>query len=71
LIIGLKFTKGEMKSTELHRKIKRNNWHHLKTEGSHYIYEKNGVKYPVPYHGAKEVGTGLLNKIIKEMGLKL
>jgi len=60
-----------MKSNELHRKIKRNGWAHLKTEGSHYIYQKEGKKYPVPYHGAKEVGMGLLKKMIKEMDLKL
>ena len=42
-----------MKSSELHRLIKRNGW-----------------KYPVPYHGAKEMGWGLLNKIIKVMNLK-
>ena len=39
-------------------------------EGSHYIYEKNGRTYPVPYHGAKEMGKGLEKKINKEMGLK-
>lgn len=26
-------------------------------DGSHRIYEdKNGIRYPVPYHGAKEMG---------------
>lgn len=60
-----------MKSSELHRKIKRNGWEHLKTEGSHYIYTKEGKKYPVPYHGSKEVGLGLLKKMINEMKLKL
>lgn len=59
-----------MKSTELHRKIKKNNWVFLKAEGSHYIYEKEGYKYPVPYHGSKEVGHGLCKKILKEMKLK-
>lgn len=49
-----------MKSSELHRKILRNNWILLKSEGSHYIYEKDGKRYPVPYHGSKEVGFGLL-----------
>ena len=43
-----------MKSSELHRLIKRSGWKHLKS---------------VPYHGAKEVGWGLLNKIIKVMNL--
>lgn len=59
-----------MKSTELHRKIRRNNWNLIKAEGSHYIYEKDGQKYPVPFHGAMEVGLGLCKKIIKEMKLK-
>jgi mRNA interferase HicA len=27
--------------------------------GSHYIYEKDGRRYPVPYHGSKEIGEGL------------
>jgi mRNA interferase HicA len=58
-----------VKSSELHRSIQKSGWKHTKTEGSHYIYEKDGKKYPVPYHGAKEIGTGLLRKITKEMGL--
>lgn len=59
-----------MKSHELHRKVRRSGWKFIKAEGSHYIYTKNGVKYPVPYHGAKEMGKGLVAKIIKEMGLR-
>ena len=59
-----------MKSSELHRRIKRNGWLHIRTDGSHYIYEKSGRTYPVPFHGAKEIGKGLEVKIIKEMGLK-
>ncbi|HEY6082978.1 MAG TPA: type II toxin-antitoxin system HicA family toxin [Chitinophagaceae bacterium] len=58
-----------MKSSEFHRKIKKNGWEHIRTEGSHYIYEKDGKRYPVPYHGAKEMPEGLRKKIVKEMGL--
>jgi mRNA interferase HicA len=58
-----------MKSSEFHRKIKQSGWHHLRTHGSHYIYEKDGRTYPVPFHGAKEMGEGLRKKIVKEMGL--
>lgn len=59
-----------MKSSEFHRKIKKNGWRFIKAEGSHYIYEKDDKNYSVPYHGAKEMGKGLVNKIIKEMGLE-
>jgi mRNA interferase HicA len=59
-----------MKSRELHRRVRKNGWKYVKAEGSHYIYEKKGIYYPVPYHGSKEMGKGLVLKIIKEMGLK-
>jgi mRNA interferase HicA len=59
-----------MKSSELHRKIQKNGWKLIRVTGSHYIYEKNGKVIPVPYHGAKEMGTGLAKKIMKEMGLQ-
>jgi len=59
-----------MKSSELHKLIKRNGWRHIRTRGSHYIYEKDGQTYPAPYHGAKEVKKGLEIAIRKDMDLK-
>ncbi|MBU6158177.1 MAG: type II toxin-antitoxin system HicA family toxin [Bacteroidetes bacterium] len=59
-----------MKSSEFHRFIKKNGWPHIRTEGSHYIYEKNNRTYPVPFHGSKEIGEGLRKKIIKDLDLK-
>ncbi len=60
----------QMKSAEFHRLVERNGWTYLRKAGSHVIYKKGSRTYPVPYHGAKEMGTGLVNKIKKEMGLK-
>lgn len=60
-----------MKSDELHRLIRANGWVKLRQMGtSHIIYKKGSITYPVPYHGSKEVGTGLEKKIRKDMGLK-
>ena len=59
-----------MKYSEFHRLIRKNGWEHIRTKGSHYIYEKEKVTYPVPFHGSKEMNEGLRQKIIKEMGLK-
>ncbi len=59
-----------MKSSEFHRLVKKNGWSYIKAEGSHYIYAKNGKTYPVPFHGAKELGKGLEMKMRKEMGIK-
>lgn len=57
-----------MKSSELHRLILKNGWKHIRTAGSHYIYEKDGKPYPVPFHGTKEVGKGIEKKSRKKWG---
>ena len=59
-----------MKSSELHKLILSNGWRIVRQTGSHIVYEKNGVRYPVPFHGSKEEGTGIEKKIKREMGLK-
>ncbi len=59
-----------MKSSEFHKMVKKNGWVLIRTAGSHYIYEKDGRTYPVPFHGTKEIFEPLRKKMIKEMGLK-
>ena len=59
-----------MKTTEFHKLVRENGWTILRQTGSHVIYKKGSVIYPVPYHGAKALGTGLEKKVRKEMGLK-
>ncbi len=59
-----------MKYNEFHKLIKKNGWIHIRTKGSHYIYEKDGKTIPVPLHGSKEIGKGLEIKIRKELNLK-
>ena len=66
-----------MKSSEFHRSIlkkgKKRGWHIAQEPGngsSHYIYEDlNGVRYPVPFHGSKEIPEGLRKRICKDMEL--
>jgi predicted RNA binding protein YcfA (HicA-like mRNA interferase family) len=62
-----------MKSSEFHRKItssKKKKWYYVNAEGSHYIYEdENGIRYSVPYHGAKEIAEPLRRKIARDMGI--
>jgi mRNA interferase HicA len=59
-----------MKAAELHKIIIANGWRIARQNGSHVIYEKDGRRYPAPFHGGKEIGNGLFKKIKKEMGLK-
>ncbi|ERJ57160.1 type II toxin-antitoxin system HicA family toxin [Sphingobacterium paucimobilis] len=58
-----------MKSSEFHRFLRNNGWIHIRTKGSHYIYEKDGKTRSIPYHGSKEMGEGLRKKIMKDLGL--
>lgn len=59
-----------MKYTELHKRFISAGWKYLYAEGSHYFYEKDGKKSePIPYHGSKEIGKGLANKLIKKYGI--
>jgi mRNA interferase HicA len=60
-----------MKSTELHRMFIKKGWKFDHAEGSHYFYKnkKGEMTEPVPYHGAKEMGKGIANKLIKKYGL--
>ena len=60
-----------MKSSEFHRLVRKNGWIHIRTSGSHYIYEKEGKRYPVPFHASKEIPTGTQKKMAKEMGINL
>lgn len=59
-----------MKYSEPHRLILRNGWIIIRQTGSHVIYQKAGMHYPVPNHGSDEVKKGLEIKIRKMMGLK-
>lgn len=59
-----------MKYRELHNRFVKAGWKMHHAEGSHYFYEKDGIlSDPIPYHGAKEIGTGLANKLIKKYGV--
>ena len=63
---------GDMKYTEFHRLIIKNGWKFIRSTGSHYFYEKDGIiSPPIPYHGAKEIGEGLRKNISKKIGLNL
>jgi predicted RNA binding protein YcfA (HicA-like mRNA interferase family) len=60
-----------VKSSELHRLIRKNGWIAVRQEGSHIVYEKNGNEaISVPFHGSKETGKGIELKFKKAMGLK-
>lgn len=52
--------------------LKKHGWHHTSTRGSHYKMEKEGFRaVPVPVHGSKDLGIGLLKTLEKQTGVNL
>jgi predicted RNA binding protein YcfA (HicA-like mRNA interferase family) len=58
-----------MKSSELVRKFRQAGWIEIRQTGSHKIFKSpvSGETVPVPYHGSKEVPTGLARKLLKKL----
>lgn len=60
-----------MRGKELIKTLEKNGFGHVRTTGSHFIMWKEGLRpIPVPVHGSKNLGKGLVKKIFKQAGLK-
>jgi predicted RNA binding protein YcfA (HicA-like mRNA interferase family) len=52
-------------------KLKADGWQLNRINGSHYILTKDGLAVPVPVHGSRDIGAGLLAAIQRQTGVKL
>ncbi len=59
-----------MNGNEVLRTLKAEGWRQIRVRGSHHLLEKNGKVIPVPVHGSKEIGKGLLAEIERQTGVK-
>ena len=61
-----------MKVSELKRLISKRGCRFVKNGGNHDEWEnkKTGQKTTIPRHNAHEIGTGLVQQILKDLGLK-
>jgi len=50
--------------------LKKDGWKLDHVRGSHHVMKKGSKILVVPVHAGKDLGKGLLNKIMKEAGLK-
>lgn len=61
-----------MNGKEVIKLLKIAGWLHTSTRGSHYKMEKAGYSsVPIPVHGNRDLGIGLLKAIEKQTGVKL
>lgn len=59
-----------MTGRDVIRLLEKHGWVLDRVRGSHYIMIKDNKTISVPVHGSKDLGKGLLNKLLKEGGLK-
>ena len=60
-----------MKTSELFKLLKKDGWFEIRQTGSHVMLQhpvKKG-QLVVPYHGSKEVPSGILKAILKEANI--
>lgn len=60
-----------MTGREVIAKLKAEGWLLDRINGSHHILTNNGRAVPVPVHGSRDLGTGLLAAIQRQTGVKL
>ena len=60
-----------MNGKEIISKLKADGWELVRINGSHHIMAKGSSAVPVPVHGTRDVGPGLLAAITRQTGVKL
>lgn len=60
-----------MTGAEIIAKLKQDGWNLDRIHGSHHIMVKNGKAVPVPVHGKRDIGAGLLAAIQRQSGVIL
>ena len=64
-------TSKPMNGKDIINKLKANGWTLSRISGSHHIMVKAGLAVPVPVHGSRDVGPGLVSAIARQTGVKL
>ena len=60
-----------MNGKEVIAKLKAAGWSINRVHGSHHIMTKGGQAVPVPVHGSRDVGVGLIAALQRQTGVKL
>ena len=60
-----------MNGHDVIERLKAAGWRLDRIKGSHHVMLKDGRAVPVPIHGAKDLGAGLLAAIARQTGVTL
>lgn len=60
-----------MNGKEIIGNLKASGWQLVRINGSHHIMAKGSSAVPIPVHGTRDVGAGLLAATTRQTGVKL
>ncbi|MEK6750553.1 MAG: type II toxin-antitoxin system HicA family toxin [Pseudomonadota bacterium] len=60
-----------MTGADIISKLKKAGWTLDRVKGSHHIMVKDGKAVPIPVHGNRDIGAGLVAAIQRQTGVKL
>ncbi len=60
-----------MNGKQIIKILQENGWEIKRVRGSHHILKYGSKSCPVPVHGNRDIGIGLIKKIEKQTGVKL
>jgi predicted RNA binding protein YcfA (HicA-like mRNA interferase family) len=60
-----------MTGKEVISKLKADGWRLDRINGSHHIMVKDGRAVPVPVHGSRDLGVGLISVVARQTGVLL
>ena len=60
-----------MTGKEVIAKLKTAGWLIVRIQGSHHVLTKDERAVPVPVHGSRDLGAGLVAAIQRQTGVKL
>ena len=59
-----------MNGKDIIKRLQECGWKVTRVNGSHHILSKDGRAVPVPVHGNRDIGPGLLSAISRQTGVK-
>lgn len=60
-----------MNGKDIIARLEAAGWTLRRISGSHHVMKKDGKMVPVPVHGKRDVGAGLVASIARQTGVKL
>ena len=62
---------GNMHGKQIIARLQAAGWTVARINGSHHVMVKGALSVPIPVHGTKDIGPGLVSRITRQTGVQL